>query len=202
MTENPQDFEHPKDFMRGEAMRHRDRIDLVAGDSDDAARSFIETCAPKPGQIIALYWPNGREFDTIPLIDALWDCGVDVALPVVDKTARLLRFVILHGDGDGNLMPGPFGLMQPHVDDDTVFVDPDIFVVPLLAFDRRGHRLGYGGGYYDETLRHYRLMKDIVAVGYAYAEQAVLFNLPAEPHDEQLDYVITPRGVHNFTDKK
>ncbi|WP_235068286.1 5-formyltetrahydrofolate cyclo-ligase [Micavibrio aeruginosavorus] len=190
--------ENPKDSMRREAKRHRDRIDLVDGDADRAADLFMETIAPKPDQIVALYWPKGREFDTLPLMERLLAAGIICALPVVVKDEWLLRFVAWN-DGDA-LADGPYGLKQPPVDANTVFVDPDIFIVPLLAFDRRGNRLGYGGGYYDETLRHYRAMKDIVAVGYGYAEQAVLFNLPAEDHDQKLDYMITPLGVQRFTD--
>ncbi len=183
--------------MRREAKRHRDRIDLVDGDGDAAADLFMETMALRADQIVALYWPKGREFDTLPLMERLLTAGVTCALPVVVKDEWLLRFVAWN-DGDA-LVDGPYGLKQPPVDENTAFVEPDIFVVPLLAFDRRGNRLGYGGGYYDETLRHYRAMKDVTAVGYGYAEQAVLFNLPAEDHDQKLDVMITPRGVQRFT---
>ncbi|WP_435641690.1 5-formyltetrahydrofolate cyclo-ligase [Micavibrio aeruginosavorus] len=189
--------DNPKDSMRREAKRHRDRIDLVDGDADAAADLFMETIAPKPGQIIALYWPKGREFDTLPLMERLLAAGIICALPVVMKDEWLLRFVAW-GDGDA-LVDGPYGLKQPPIDANTAFIDPDIFIVPLLAFDQRGNRLGYGGGYYDETLRHYRDMKDVIAVGYGYAEQAVLFNLPVEDHDQKLDYMITPRTVRRFT---
>lgn len=189
--------DNPKDIMRREAKRHRDRIDLVDGDGDAAADLFMETMALRADQIVALYWPKGREFDTLPLMERLLTAGVTCALPVVVKDEWLLRFVAWN-DGDA-LVDGPYGLKQPPVDENTAFVEPDIFVVPLLAFDRRGNRLGYGGGYYDETLRHYRAMKDVTAVGYGYAEQAVLFNLPAEDHDQKLDVMITPRGVQRFT---
>src|SRR6185503_17417551 len=101
-------------------------------------------------------------------------------------------------DGDP-LAEGAFGIMQPSTDAPK-WVDPDIVVVPLLAFDRRGYRLGYGSGYYDVTLAALRAKKKIVAVGLGYGQQAVLFNLPSEPHDEKLDWVITPQKAHSFTD--
>ena len=70
--------------------------------------------------------------------------------------------------------------------------------MPMLAFDRPGNRLGHGGGYYDTTLRALREKKKITAVGVAYAQQAVLFSLPVEDHDEKLDWIITEQNTHRF----
>ena len=70
--------------------------------------------------------------------------------------------------------------------------------MPLLAFDRRGHRLGYGEGYYDATLADLRARKKVIAVGLAYAQQAILFNLPAEDHDQPLDWIITPQIAQRY----
>ena len=75
---------------------------------------------------------------------------------------------------------------------------PDILLIPFLSFDRYGYRLGQGGGYYDATLAHLREEKDILAIGMGYAQQAVLFKLPAEDHDQKMDMVITPQNVHDF----
>ena len=79
-------------------------------------------------------------------------------------------------------------------------VEPDILIVPMLAFDRKGIRLGQGGGYYDATLETLRNKKTIQAIGVAYASQAVLFTLPAEAHDQKMDYILTPQGITDYRD--
>lgn len=183
-----------KSSMRHEAMLHRDRIDPRTESAEDAARLFLDHLQPTPGDVIALYWPKGREFDTLPLLHELLSAGHVCALPVVERGAKVLKFA--RWAEDDPLEQGAFGLMQPVKPN---WVDPDLIIVPLLAFDKRGHRLGYGQGYYDATLRHYRDMKPVVAVGYAYAQQAVLFALPTDPHDEKLDWIVTPQKAERFT---
>ena len=78
-------------------------------------------------------------------------------------------------------------------------VEPDVFLVPLLAFDANGNRIGYGGGYYDTTLAYYRQKKHITAIGVAYEEQLWFEDLPCEDHDQKLDYIITPKRLRKFT---
>jgi 5-formyltetrahydrofolate cyclo-ligase len=185
-----------KDSIRHEALLHRDRIDPRGESAEDAAENFFNSIKPSPDQIIALYWPKGREFDTTPLIHELLKRGFTCALPVIQKDERALRFA--RWQEGQPLAEGPFKVMQPVADDSTLWVDPDIFVIPYLAFDRHGYRLGYGKGHYDATIQHYRQKKKIVTVGYGYGQQAVLFNLPVEPHDEKMDWIITPQRVMRF----
>jgi len=192
-----------KETLRLEAQRHRDRIELLGQNEDPehACALFFETIKPAPGQNVALYWPKGKEFDTGAIIERLLKEGIGCALPVMatDRDDKVLRFA--RWDESVALVEGPFKVMQPVVDEATKWITPDIIVVPLLAFDRRGQRLGYGGGYYDATLAALRAQKpDLIAAGVAYAQQAVLFNLPAEPHDQKLDWVITPQKVHRYID--
>jgi 5-formyltetrahydrofolate cyclo-ligase len=87
---------------------------------------------------------------------------------------------------------GPFGIFQPS--SDAPEVDPDIVLVPLAAFDRAGHRIGYGRGYYDRTLQNLRASKKITVIGLAFAVQEIE-TVPRLPHDEQLDCVLTERGL-------
>lgn len=187
-----------KETLRQEAIRHRDMIDPASESPDDAAEIFFNTIEIKPGQIIASYCPKGREFDPGLLTEQLIEKQISCALPVVQKDSRVLGFALW--DGKSQLVSGPFGISQPEINDQTVWVEPDIVLVPFLAFDRSGGRLGYGGGYYDATLKTLRAKKDVVAVGIGYAQQAVLFRLPHEPHDELLDWVITPQQAHYFGD--
>lgn len=189
----------PRDHLRDEARRHRDRIEPSSEPLERAVELFFEHINPAPAQSISFYWPLGREFDPGGIMEVAFTRGHDCLLPVIMQGARILKFARWR-DGEP-LVRGPMGIMQPVQDGNTIWMDPDIVVVPLLAFDRRGHRLGYGGGYYDATLRDLRARKQIIAAGIAYAQQAVLFALPAEQHDEPLDWVITPQEAHRFSAK-
>jgi 5-formyltetrahydrofolate cyclo-ligase len=183
-----------KTELRQEAERVRANLTLTGDEPQQAAALFRATFQVQPGHIVALYWPVRRELDPIPLIEGLHADGITTALPVIQAGAdRGLDFVPY--DGRGPLTPGPHGIPQPT----GPSVVPHIVVVPLLAFDRRGYRLGYGGGYYDRTLAKWRADgHNILTVGYAYAEQMCLFPLPIEEHDMRLDFVITPQQVHDF----
>lgn len=189
-----------KETLRREARNHRNRIDPCdrAEDPESACALFFEHIKPRRGQVVALYWPSGREFDSGPVMEKLLKEGIDCALPVMTAEERILKFALW--DDTEPLTEGPHKIMQPAVNERTRWADPDIVAVPLLAFDRRGYRLGQGGGHYDATLRDLRRKKDILAVGLAYAQQAVLFNLPVGPCDERLDWVITPQKAHCYKD--
>lgn len=190
-----------KETIRHEAVRHRDRIDPFSEDIEAVCDHFIKAIKPEKGQVIAFYWSKEREFPVTALLDEMLKNGYMCALPVMqDEGRRELLFA--RWDEDVPLVKGPFGVMQPEIGDDTEWVEPDILIVPFLAFDRRGYRMGYGGGYYDATITALRARKDVTTVGLGYAQQAVLFNLPTEPHDEKLDWVITPQDAHKFINHK
>ena len=186
-----------KDVLRFEAIRHRDRMDLGDENPDAACMHFFKRIPVTEDTIVAAYWPKGREIDTSAILEELLTRQITCALPIVMKDSRVLKFV--KWNDATPLAPGKFGIFEPAVTDDTEFVDPDIVITPLLAFDRQGYRIGYGGGYYDATLADLRTRKKVLAVGLAYAQQAVIFNLPREDHDQKLDWVITPSGAHNYT---
>lgn len=190
----------PKAVLRREAILHRARIDRGAENPESACALFFEAIAPAPGQIVAAYWPHGTEFSSLDILDELLRRGQPCALPAIREGGdRELDF--LAWDESVVLQKGPLGIMQPPRDDKARRLDPDIVIVPLLAFDRKGHRLGYGKGYYDATLSALRRKKPaLLAVGLAFAQQAVLFNLPREDHDVPLDWVVTPQGAQRFGD--
>ena len=129
------------------------------------------------------------ELNVWPLLRRLHGADIPLALPVVEGKGRPLVF---RAWAPGDAMDkGVWGIPQPKADKPAL--EPDILLVPLLAFDRRGGRLGYGGGFYDRTLAGLRARKPITAVGLAYDEQQV----DAVPHldyDERLDWVLTPSG--------
>ncbi|MBD0864514.1 MAG: 5-formyltetrahydrofolate cyclo-ligase [Rhodobacteraceae bacterium] len=112
-----------------------------------------------------------------------------VGVPVIIGNGQPLRFS--RWDPDGPLRNGPFGTRVPERDD---FFDPEILIVPLVAFDRCGGRLGYGGGFYDRTLKQLRARRATMAVGFAFAAQEA-DDLPLEPTDQSLDMIVTERGI-------
>ncbi|MBN4016463.1 5-formyltetrahydrofolate cyclo-ligase [Rhodospirillaceae bacterium AH-315-P19] len=132
------------------------------------------------------YWPIGDEIDPRPLLKALDEAGWRCALPVVVKVGSPLCFRAWR-PGDA-LEPGAHAIPAPLAA--AAMVTPTLLLVPLLAFDRSGHRLGYGGGYYDRTLAALRGAGALLAVGLAYAGQE-LAAVPTAGDDVALDWVVT-----------
>lgn len=186
-------MDDPKNELRAQARDIRSRLTPALEDAEAASRHFFDALNPAAGTVVAAYWPKGKEFDTRLIIDDCLARGLTVALPVIPKQGRAMSF---HQWREGEpLVNNSFNVAEP---EGGAEVDPDIVLVPFLAFDRRGYRLGYGGGHYDATLNALRARKEIIAIGVGYGEQAVLFNLPIEEHDEKLDMVITPQSVFDY----
>lgn len=186
-----------KEGLRAEAKRARAMMSLDASEQERLCDLFFDNISLNKGAVISSYWPKGRELDTLPLMDRLIEAGYMVSLPVIEKDTRILKFARWHSDVEMTM--GLFDVAHPVMGDSTEWLDPDVFILPLLAFDRQGTRLGYGGGYYDATLEHYKTQKDILAVGLAYAKQACLFNLPAEDHDMSMNWVVTEQSAQLFS---
>ncbi|HWE47457.1 MAG TPA: 5-formyltetrahydrofolate cyclo-ligase [Caulobacteraceae bacterium] len=164
-------------------------VDAAVGEA--LAAAFPDDLFPEAGRVASAYWPYRTEIDSRPLMARLAAAGVRIALPVTPARGsdQALTFRIW-SEGD-HLSPGHFPVHEPHPDAEVAL--PDLVLVPLLAFDRTGHRLGYGAGHYDRTLQHLRALKPVQAIGLAFADQAVE-RLPAGPHDQRLDGILTERG--------
>lgn len=180
-------------MIRERALEFRKRLEKHPDLGDQAAENFLHALSLEQGQKISVYFPFEDELDTLPLVEELWRRGHLCLLPVFDKVNKVMQFA--RWDKNTKIESGTFGIGMPA---EPEFHDPDILVVPVVAFDQRGHRLGYGKGYFDATLNNLRHKKKITAVGYAFAEQAVLFGLPTEPHDQNLDMIVTPQRVFDF----
>lgn len=166
----------------------RRRAEMLSAERDAAARRlaqvFARDVAGEPGAVVAGYMPIRGEIDPAPLMRALERRGLLTALPRVvsgDLTFHLSA-------GGASLVRGAFGILEPAAD--APQVQPTILLVPLLAFDRRGGRLGYGAGYYDRAMAR---LSPVVAIGLAFALQEVSA-VPMEPHDRRLDRVLTEQG--------
>lgn len=143
------------------------------------------------GVPLAGYMPIRTEIDPLPAMAEAAAHG-PVAVPVIQGEGQPLAFS--RWEPGIGLRDGPFGAQVPHVDD---FLEPGILIVPLVAFDRSGGRLGYGGGFYDRTLELLRRKRPTLAIGFAFAAQEAE-ELPLEPTDQPLDMVITESGVITF----
>lgn len=185
-----------KDALRRLARATREAA--ARGDPTGAAlalaRHFLAGLSLAPDAIVAGYWPTQGEIDPRPLMRALAGRGHGLALPVIAAKAAPLIF----RRWDGATLPpaGRFGIPAP--DAAAPEIRPDVILVPLLAFDARGHRLGYGGGYYDRTLAGWRAGGGGLAIGLAFAAQQV-DELPTEPTDQPLDGIATERAAWRIT---
>ncbi len=185
-----------KGELRARILALREMLGAVAqagpGDNAEQAlrRRVLDAAPLPPGAVVAGYWPMRGEIDVLPVLSVLAERGQVTALPVViERKAPLVFRRWAPGDA---LEDGIYGTRHPLAEAEEV--RPVCLLVPLLAFDRQGVRLGYGGGFYDRTLAALRAAGPVVAVGVAYAGQEV-DALPAEPHDERLDWVITEKEV-------
>ncbi len=182
-----------KDFIRHQSKAFRDRLEIDPAWSERAAHQFLGFVPHTPQSVIALYFPFKKEIDTSPLVEMLWARNIMCALPVTDGD-QPMRFA--RWGQHTKLREGEFKIPVPV---EPEFLTPDILIIPLLAFDQTGMRLGYGKGHYDRAITSLRTTNpQIITVGYAYAQQSCLFALPSEPHDQRMDFVVTPERVFDF----
>jgi 5-formyltetrahydrofolate cyclo-ligase len=140
--------------------------------------------------VVSGYSPLKSEISPLPLMRRVADAGAQLALPVVSgRGTPLIMRAWSFGEALGS---GVWGIREPKPEAPEVF--PDILIVPLLAFDRRGQRIGYGAGYYDMTIARLRALKTIIALGIAFAVQETE-EVPSTPRDAPLDLVLTEQGV-------
>ncbi len=179
-----------KDRLR--TLLYKRRAVLASQSGADAGRCLAERVVAEfgdtlSGMVVSAFLPIRTEIDTRPLIAALAAGGATVVLPtIVGDSPDLLFRTWAPGD---SLSKGAFGVEEPLASSPER--DPQTLVIPLLAFDRAGYRLGYGGGYYDRAIARLRVLHSIRTIGVAYDAQEVV-HVPREAHDERLDAIVTP----------
>jgi 5-formyltetrahydrofolate cyclo-ligase len=176
-------LDEAKRLARNRARVLRDACDPALGRA--LARHVLAELPPPDGAVVGGFWPLEGEIDIRPLLHALHARGHEVALPETTRKGEALRF--RRWQPAAPLRQGRFGTLHP----DGSETIPDFLLVPLLGFDRRGHRLGYGGGYYDRTLASLPLA---FALGCAFAAQE-LDAVPAGEYDVPLPAIATETGV-------
>ncbi|APE42857.1 5-formyltetrahydrofolate cyclo-ligase [Sulfitobacter alexandrii] len=159
-------------------------------DSATAAQAgyLSEVLAGYRGVPLSGFMPIRTEIDPTPAMAEAAAHG-QVGVPVIEAAAQPLKFASWQPGTE--MVPGAFGALIPAL---PAFFEPEILIVPLLAFNRAGGRLGYGGGFYDRTLQMLRDRRPTMAIGFAFAGQEV-DDLPLEPTDERLDLIVTEAGV-------
>ena len=168
------------DYARYIAARYADRFDGL-GFAPDA--------------VVAGYWPFREEADPRPLMQVLAAKGHPLGLPRIARRTAPLEFRRwIEGDP---MRKNFYEIAEPLAG--AEIVKPSILLLPMLAFDAAGYRLGYGGGYYDRTLKKLRAERKVVAIGIAYAGQEVP-GLPRREHDEPLDAIVTEKGFRKFAE--
>ena len=180
-----------KSVIRKDALMRRDS--LPAAERAKAAETIAARAFPlaiMPGTIVSGFMPLKTEINPLPLLRKLAEQGAQLALPAIDGRGKpLIMRAFAFGD---EFATGQWGIREPKRE--APELAPDILLVPLLAFDRTGHRIGYGAGYYDMTIAKLRAMKPVVAVGIGFAAQEI-GQVPVTPRDARLDLVLTEREI-------
>lgn len=184
--------------LRAERLALRDAIpaDLRTAKSLDMAAHAGDAIAFEPGTIVSGFLPIRSEADLQPLMTRWRGRGARLCVPaIIDKQTIVFR-ELAHGAA---LISTGFGTVGPG--EDAAVLDPDIMLVPLSAFDSRGHRIGYGAGHYDraiDRLRQKGLSPKLIGIAFDCQEVA---EVPAEPHDISLDAILTESGLCHFTSR-
>lgn len=186
----PDDTNAAKRELRVAAAERRRRALLsLPRAGEDLRYRFLTSIPTADHEAISAFWPLADELDTRPLINALAARGHQIGLPVVIKKGQPLLFRLWTPGTE--LVQGNFRVMTPPPEAPEVV--PSLLIVPLLAFDRAGYRLGYGGGFYDRTLHKLRdAGGDVLAVGVALSAQEVPA-VPRDDSDQPLDWIVTER---------
>lgn len=153
------------------------------------AKQLVAMAKPN-GSAISAFWPLAEELDTLPLLHALHQQGHQMLLPVMLGAGQPLQFACWQ-PGD-ELVEAAFKTLEPSKD--KARMQPDIMLCPLLAFDRRGYRMGYGGGFYDRSIAQISQHKQVLTIGLAFAAQEVS-QVPTGEFDVPLDMIVTEEEI-------
>lgn len=198
MTSNAEN----KQLIREQAKKARSMLPFDGNAGEALSSKFFEVFSSwlDATSVVAVYWPLNKECDTLPLIDDLLNKDITLAVPHINGKDTGLDFY--EWTHELPLTESDFGAMHPDLAAGEYGppIRPDIILLPMLAYDRKGARLGYGAGHYDRAIDTLKVQgTDPLLVGIAYMEQICLYPLPAEEHDQPLDCVLNPNGYTRFS---
>lgn len=176
-----------KALARAEAFKRR--AEAFAAGQGQAAEILADFLAPHRGKVLSGYMPMRSEIDPLP---AMAVHQGPVGVPVIVAKAAPLRF--REWSPGCRMVEGTFKALVP---EEGAWLEPEVVIVPMLAFDARGYRLGYGGGFYDRTLELLRARGPMLAVGFGFSAQEMA-EVPIDQFDQRLDAVVTEKGVTVF----
>jgi 5-formyltetrahydrofolate cyclo-ligase len=189
-------LDEAKAALRAAALARRRVVPAATREAFAAslARQGVALAKRFEAKIVSAYMPIRDEPDTLPLLQALSDAGFATALPVtIERGSPLVFRQWRYGD---RTTSGQMNIPEPPPEADAV--NPDLLFTPLAAFDRRGHRIGYGAGHYDRSLQWLRSRGSAIAVGVAFSVSETA-EAPSGEHDECLDFVLTERELIAIT---
>ncbi|MEZ5754007.1 MAG: 5-formyltetrahydrofolate cyclo-ligase [Paracoccaceae bacterium] len=166
------------------------RKEAFARGQGQAAELLADVLAPYRGRVLAGYMAMRTEIDPTAAMAAH---PGPVGVPVILGAGQALRF--REWSPGCTMVAGEFGALIPA---EGAWVEPAVVIVPLVGFDARGYRLGYGGGFYDRTLAGLRARHSVLAVGFAFAAQE-LPEVPIDQYDQRLDVIVTEKGIQTFS---
>ncbi len=189
------EISHAKAEMRTTLLKRRKQLrNEEPGASESIRDHIIAHFKDQQGMTVAGYVAIGDELDLSPALKALWERDVPLVLPVAGDAGETMTFQAwTFGE---KLVRGPYSTYVPG--GEAITVDPDVIIAPVVAFDAKGYRLGFGGGFYDRTIAKLRKNDKIVTYGVAYDGQEVA-SVPRGPFDVRLDGLFTPTRVLEFT---
>lgn len=181
---------HDKAQLRKIAKARRNEISQSNNDAANILFSNFNFPISE-NNIVSGFIPIGSEIDPRNLMGEIAKMGAQLCLPRINSDTNNIDF---HEYNLGDeLEIGKMGLKEPF--ENKKVLDPDYIIVPLLAFDTKLYRLGYGGGYYDRAIAKLRQVKKIITIGIGFDGQKV-DNIPIEPHDQKLDFIITEEKLY------
>ncbi|WP_245447678.1 5-formyltetrahydrofolate cyclo-ligase [Nitratireductor sp. OM-1] len=195
MSDMMNDQASQKKQLRREALARRNALDPDwRAEVAEALASQAQRIAVRSGTVVSGFWPMRSEMDVRPLMAVLAARGARIALPaILDRTTIVFR----EYRPDAPLVDMGFGTWGP--DDRAAVLDPEIMLVPLAAFDARGHRIGYGAGYYDRAIARLKargLSPRLIGIAFDCQEVG---GVPDEPHDERLPEMLTESGLRQIS---
>lgn len=188
-------IEAQKSLLRLKYKTIRQQISHIQANttSDKIANYFLDHFSQllHKNSVIAAYYPINHELDTLPLVAILRDLNCKIALPQTNHDHIL---IFREWRYDDKLLKPDNKCFEP--DGLAIVLEPNIIIVPMLAGDRHGNRLGYGQGNYDRAIAHHRQQDDnVMVIGVCYEAQISDEDLPTTMHDQKMDYIITEGGV-------
>ena len=181
-----------KEIVRQSALLARKKANESSDNDIDISLLIDAVFSFSKVEIISGYMPIKTEISPLEAMKQLTSCGKRLCLPVVQSACKPLVFK--EWTPVSSMVRGAFGAQIP---ENGLVLNPELLIVPLVAFDRNGARLGYGGGFYDRSLDQLRRQKRTIAVGFAYSSQEVE-KVPIERTDQQLDMVVTENEIIHF----